>query len=116
MGIRLGFLLFIIGGLGGMLMIMNQAHTVGAPDGGPELPLLSWSIKADDLRAAHLAGVFAIQALPLAGWLISRVMRDRQLAVQIGAVTAVALAWVWIFRSLLMQAVAGRPVFTVAGL
>ncbi|MCC6536247.1 MAG: hypothetical protein IT162_01770 [Bryobacterales bacterium] len=116
MGIRLGFVLFIIGGLEGMIMVVNQAHTIGAPDGGPGLPLLSWSTKAGDLRAAHLAGVFAIQALPLAGWLIGRVMKDRQLSVQLGAVTALALAWVWIFRALLMQAVAGRPVLTVAGL
>lgn len=115
MGIRLGFVLFIIGGLEGMIMIMNQAHTIGAPDGGPGLPLLSLSTKAGDLRAAHLAGVFAIQALPLAGWIIGRLMKDRQSSLQIGAVTAVALGWVWLFRVLLMQAVAGRPVLS-AGL
>ncbi len=116
MGIRLGFVLFIIGSLGGMLMIVNQAHTFGAPDGGPGLPLLSWSTRAGDLRAAHLAGVFAIQLLPLAGWLIGRAMKDRQINVQLGAVTAVALAWVWLFRTLMIQAVAGRPVLSAAGL
>jgi hypothetical protein len=35
MGIRLGFVLFTIGSLEGMIMIINQAHTIGAADGGP---------------------------------------------------------------------------------
>ncbi len=110
MGIRLGFVLFTIGSLEGMIMIINQAHTVGAADGGPGLPFLEWSTNAGDLRAAHLAGVFGIQVLPLAGYLIHRWLKDRQTAVQVVLVTALAGLWVFVFVRLFNQAVAGRPI------
>jgi len=111
MGIRLGFVMFAIGSLEGMIMIINQAHTFGAPDGGPGIPLLEWSTKAGDLRVAHLAGVFGIQALPLAGWAVHRLMKDRMAVAQVALVTAVAGLWVFMFVRLFSQAVAGRPLF-----
>ncbi len=110
MGIRLGFVLFTIGSLEGMIMIINQAHTIGAADGGPGLPFLEWSTKAGDLRAAHLAGIFGIQVLPLAGYAIHRIMKDRQVAAQLILVTAAAGLWAFLFMRLFNQAVAGRPI------
>ena len=110
MGIRLGFVLFMIGSLEGVIMITNQAHTMGAADGGPGLPFLEWSTKAGDLRAAHLAGIFGIQVLPLAGYLTHRWMKDRQSTVQLVLVTAFAGLWTFLFVRLFNQAVAGRPI------
>ncbi len=40
-GIRLGFVILLLGSAEGGAMIARDAHTVGAPDGGPGLPFLA---------------------------------------------------------------------------
>jgi hypothetical protein len=104
-GIRLGILLFLLSSLQGFQMVANNAHTVGARDGGPGLPFLRWSTRAGDLRIAHFIGLHAIQILPLIGYLASRA--DRQSGTSLVATVFVAmtalLAWT------LRQAMMGRP-------
>jgi hypothetical protein len=108
-GIRLGLAVMLAGSLEGMAMVVRQAHTVGAADGGPGLPLVNWSTRHGDLRVAHALGLHALQVLPLVGWLASRSRDGLTEAQRTAAVFAFATAYLMVFGLLLWQAVGGRP-------
>lgn len=100
LGIVLGLLVAVGGSAIGGLMISNNAHTVGAPDGGPGLPVLNWSTVAGDLRISHFIGLHALQALPVIGVLFGA-----------RAVLAACLAWLVLTGLTLAQAMAGKPLW-----
>lgn len=102
-GIRLGLLVFVVFAFEGGMMASRLAHTVGAPDGGPGLPLTNWSTHYGDLRIAHFFGMHALQLLPLFGYYIAR--RPVQ-------VVLLAVFYVVFVSTLLIQALAGRPLLT----
>lgn len=104
-GVRLGILIFLLGSAEAGFMLRIARHTVGAPDGGPGLPFVNWSTRSGDLRIGHFVGLHALQALPLAGWLVDRLaVPNAPAAVMIAAAIYAAL-----FAALTLQALAGKP-------
>lgn len=117
-GIRFGIAVFLIGSYIGGQMIMAGAHTVGAADGGPGLPIVNFSTVAGDLRIAHALGLHGLQVLPLVGWWLagrgevgpgagaaSGSGADRSVL----AIAAVSVVYVMIVLGAFLQARAGLP-------
>ncbi len=71
-GVRLGLFLLLVASAEGARIVMNGAHTVGAPDGLAGLPFLNWSRGHGDLRIAHFFALHGLQLFPLAGLLLAR--------------------------------------------
>jgi hypothetical protein len=90
----------------GERLTVQGAHTVGAPDGGPGLPITGWSLEHGDLRAAHFMGLHAMQALPL----LALVLRRRRIAdpVRVRLNAAWTGSYASLFAILLWQALRGQ--------
>lgn len=95
----------------GMGLAISGAHTVGAADGGPGLPIVGWSTIGGDLRVAHFIGLHALQILPLIGWLLNR-GRARRLPVadRLALVWSGGLGYLAIVALLTWQALRGQSV------
>ncbi|MFE9748496.1 hypothetical protein ACFYOT_26615 [Saccharothrix saharensis] len=83
LAIRLGLVLSLVGLALGTLMTSPApgqdddagivgAHSVGAPDGGPEMALTGWNTEVGDLRVPHFVGIHALQVIPLLVTLFGR--------------------------------------------
>ena len=92
--------------------LLDGGHTVGAPDGGPGLPITNWSTRAGDLRAPHFVGIHALQLLPLLAWLLSR--HGQRLGLgggrQVGLVHVAGGGYLGVVVLLVWQALRGEPV------
>jgi hypothetical protein len=104
-GIRLGLVLFLLASFQGWVIIGNNAHTVGAPDGGPGLPFVNWSTTNGDLRIAHFFGMHAFQALPWLGVFLDRINSRAARNV----VVATSILWIGMMGKSLLMALQGRP-------
>lgn len=107
LAIRLGLVVSLVGMAVGIVMAVHGAHSVGAPDGGPGLPLVGWSTTAGDLRPAHFLGLHALQLLPLlAAALAQRAVPE---AGRVRIVVAVAAGFLGMVLLLTWQALRAQP-------
>ena len=104
-GIRWGLAVTLFASFIGGLIIANQGHTIGAPDGGSGLYFLHWSTRAGDLRIAHFLGMHGIQALPFLGWAVDQSRTPRPWLL----VAVAALAYLAVTTLILLQALGGKP-------
>src|SRR5688572_1262523 len=112
-GIRIGVAMFLLASFEGALIVGNNAHTVGAADGGAGLPFVNWSTQHGDLRVAHFAGMHAMQGLPLLGFLLDRALRDKPSRLSSTVVVAVGILWLAVTGGLLFTALQGRPLLAL---
>lgn len=98
--IRLGTIIFAVYALQGLAMGSRLSHTVGAPDGGPGLPVVNWSTRFGDLRIAHFLGMHALQILPLLAYYALRSNK---------AVFLLAIVYATFTTLVFMQALKGKP-------
>jgi len=97
---------FILGGLlavafGGYMSQQGGHWVGGVASDATGLPFFHWSTTGGDLRVAHFFGLHAMQALPLAGYLL----RDRG----IGLAWAAAGLWTLLAVATFVQALLGMP-------
>jgi len=108
-GIRLGLIIFLAGSIQGGYMSAQMGHAVGAPDGGPGLPLTNWSTVAGDLRVAHFLGLHAVQVMPLLGLILEK----WRVTYRVAIVFAAALLYFGFFIAVFVQALYGRPLIAI---
>jgi hypothetical protein len=101
-GIRLGIIVFVIFAFEGGYMATALSHTVGAPMGGPGIPVFNWSTEYGDLRVAHFIGIHSLQIFPLFGYYIAKTNRSVQLF---------AAVYFLVTGFLLLQAMQKTPLF-----
>ena len=122
--LRLGMTLTIVGASTGGLMTRPTAtqlerartthvmpvvgaHTVGAPDGGPGLPVTGWSTGHGDLRVPHFVGLHALQLLPLV--IVALRRRGWSESLRVRAAVGGGVAYAGLYATLLVQALRGQP-------
>lgn len=126
LAVRAGVTLSLIGlGLGFLMTMPTEqqlvsdsgiigAHTVGAEDGGPGIPVLGWSTEHGDLRIPHFVGMHALQLIPLALLLIELASRRiavlRSVRARVGLVWTIALGYAATVGLVTWQALRGQSI------
>jgi hypothetical protein len=121
--LRLGMVMTIVGAATGALMTrptsaqlaqarlthtltISGAHTIGAPDGGPGLPVTGWSAEHGDGRVAHFVGLHALQAMLLTFFAVPG--RNRPERTRVRLIAVAAASYTGLFAILLWQGLRGQ--------
>ncbi len=126
LAVRAGSIISLVGlGLGFLMTVPNEAqitsdsdiigaHTVGAQDGGPGIPILGWSTEHGDLRIPHFIGMHALQLIPIALILIEvasrRVVAFRSVRTRVGLVWTAIFAYTAVVALVTWQALRGQSI------
>ena len=106
-----------VGLIGGTLLTLVVAFRMGGaldhhvgpePAGALRMPLTGWSLAVGDRRVPHFFATHMMQAVPLAGFCLDRLLPRRP---AITAVVAVAVAWTALTLVLFRQANDGLPLW-----
>lgn len=104
-----------IGLIGGTILTLiiafrmggSTGHHVGVEAfGAPRMPLTGWSLTVGDRRVPHFFATHMMQIVPLAGWVIGRVLSGPLALMAVGVTGAAYAVFTW---STFMQANAGLP-------
>lgn len=104
LGLILTFVLTVMAA--GTLSSSLSGHLVGTPMTGQRLAIMGWSHEVGDLRVAHFLATHALHALPIFGFVVSRIL-PRSVATL--AVWAGAAAFTALVVGTMLQALAGQP-------
>ncbi|MFI9817533.1 hypothetical protein [Saccharothrix variisporea] len=124
--IRSGLYLAILGMASGYLMVfqgkskrsvvtdatghdikLHGGHAVGVPDGGPGMPVTTWSTTGGDLRIPHFFGMHGLQVLILLGLGLAALGLAERTRLRL--VVVAALGYAGVFGALTWQALRGEP-------
>lgn len=114
-------LVCLLGMAAAMLMLVNTrfnpggAHTVGAADGGPGLPITGWSTQHGDLRIPHFVGLHALQVLPLIAWALQRYASALTTGAQVRLVRVANVSCAGVVTLVAWQAERGLPLLRPDG-
>ena len=97
----------LLGASVGFVLVAHRGHAVGAPDGGPGLPLIGWDRTVGDLRPGHFVGLHALQVLIAVAWVLETTGAPQ---LRLPALRAVAAAAATLTVALTGQALLGRSV------
>jgi hypothetical protein len=116
-GVRFGIGAALVGLLVAFPMTMQVpaedvagAHTIGARDGGPGLPVVGWSTVAGDLRIGHFVGLHALQALPILAMLLTRFATRLDDRTKVRLLRVAGFAYIAMTLILTWQALRGQSV------